>query len=175
MRDRVKSDVESALRVLAGSDDLSDEGAVHSMCAIGLPLVLAEKLVVLVPLAFGSVLLAHMGITNLPTTFRIRSPEGDWVSLPLADEPYFSYALGVGVEMMHSGPRSVFEPVALRSPQVGAVNKALNDGLSIEEVKQGSLREPQFLRLDLEAWAADPLRRHARRCSPDDREAGTRQ
>ena len=114
----------------------------------GIAQLAAEKLLVLIPLAFGRILISHIAPVQQSHDFRVLR-NGEPVTLQLRDEPFFAEALKVAAEMYHSGPRGLFEPAALMSAELGAVNKALDAG---EDINGATLAPPTLHRLDFDAW-----------------------
>ncbi len=47
-----------------------------------------------------------MGLSKFPSTYQVKDDAGRWVEMPLADEHYFTAALGVGYEVTSAGTRS---------------------------------------------------------------------
>jgi hypothetical protein len=67
----------------------------------------------------------------------------------LKDEPVFMAAVKLAMEMMHTGPRSLFEPAATWSAELKAVNAALRAGHPLT----GAQLEPPVLgRLEAPRW-----------------------
>src|SRR5688500_1723640 len=94
--------------------------------------MLPRRLVEWLPEAFGIVFIPHLAGLNLPTTFSAQTRSGKWMEVEFQAEPIFSTAVRIGMEMYHSGPRDTFKNVVLRSSVVDAVNKALNENVSID-------------------------------------------
>ena len=123
--------LEKAVAVL-GTEGISDDEIEAGVAAlVGDPMA-ARRLIDWIPEAFGIVLISHIAKVVLPTTFSAKSSNGEWVKFPFEAEPIFQAALGLATNLYHSGPRSTFGNVAMRSSMVDVVNRALNAGQSIE-------------------------------------------
>ncbi|HEY6020953.1 MAG TPA: hypothetical protein VIY48_13940 [Candidatus Paceibacterota bacterium] len=84
-------------------------------------------MVAFLPIAFGRVVIAHIGKINFTTRYRIQETGH---SCSFSEEPIFIEAIKIATESYHTGlvPRELFSAVALRSAELDAVNKALNNG-----------------------------------------------
>ncbi len=116
------------------------------------PLTL-RRLVGWIPEAFGYVLLPHVGDVTLPTTFQARAKDGTWKEFPFDREPIFARTVAIATAMYEQNSRGVFSAVARRSSMVGAVNKALNDGASLDGAR---LSGPAMMGVPAEFYEAKP-------------------
>jgi hypothetical protein len=123
--------VKQAISILGEEGILDDdlEGRVLALCG---EQMLARRLIDLLPEAFALVFVRHLAKVNLPRTFSARNRRGKWVEFELSVEPIFPVAVQLGAEIYHAGPREIFRNIVMRSSIVGAVNKALADGSSLE-------------------------------------------
>jgi hypothetical protein len=83
--------------------------------------------------SFGLVLIAHLDADVIPpTTFAVQDTAGEWIEFPLAADPIFKDAFGIATTVFHNGPREVFSSLAKASSIFSVVNKALNQGVSLQ-------------------------------------------
>ena len=92
---------------------------------------LAKRIECWMPEVFGLVVISHIEDITLPRTFQVRTVDGQWRELPMADEPLLAELLDFAQEIFHSGPRSLFQSLADRSSSVSALNKALDAGANV--------------------------------------------
>lgn len=117
---------------ILGSESYDNEAIESSVSALILDPVLARRLINCVPEAFGVVLISHMANVTLPVTFSVKNKRGKWIQVDLKREPIFERATCLAMQMFHEGPRSTFSNIVRRSALLGAANKALNAGKSLE-------------------------------------------
>jgi hypothetical protein len=142
-------DIQRALSALASDSSSSDESVVRDLESQGVSHARAEKLVALVPLAFGRVLLGHLGQRDDSDVFCLPNGRGDYVERSLRKEPIFLRALELAAKMAHEGPRDLFEAAATWSAEFHAAHKALLAG---KNLALGTLSAPCFLRLTAAEW-----------------------
>ena len=114
----------------------------------------AERLVLLVPLAFGRVALKAKGVEHYAWTARIDTEDGGVMQLDLQRDPIFLEALRYGVESFEGEgvDDEGFERVSNNSPEVGAALHAEARG---EDVRQARVHEVVWRsRLSSDDWAA---------------------
>src|SRR4051812_22490414 len=145
-------DVLRTLRAYA-DDKLTEDGIVEALVAGGASRVLAEKLNVLVPLAFGRVLISHVEKVEFRTTAFLFCRDGSTRAYDLSSDEVFQCALQTATTMYHEGPRELFQPAAARSHEVNAVNNALKAGA---ELSGARFSEPHFFRISYEEWTGLP-------------------
>ena len=123
-----------AVKVLSSEANLDDAQLVEELKKGGFSAREAGLLVALVPTAFGRPLLEKLGVTEFAPSVSVPKRAGGWVDLPLAQFPIFTTALSVAKEHWRSGTfeRRAYESIALRSAEVNAANRALNDGVDIK-------------------------------------------
>jgi hypothetical protein len=98
MADWTVSDaVHRALETIARPELTFDDDVVQDLIRAGLHRVTAEKLVALVPLAFGRILLAKMGTCHFPDTFVLYTEDNSTVAMPLHDERIFECATEIAI------------------------------------------------------------------------------
>ncbi len=129
-----------AVQYFVVASDMDDGDLVKLLHGKGLTTEDSERLVAFLPIAFSRVVIAHIGKVSFTTDYRVKET-GEICSL--SDEPIFVEALKLATESYHSGPvpRESFSAVALRSPELDAVNKALNAG---EDINGASFRTVEF-------------------------------
>jgi hypothetical protein len=147
------NDIASALRAFAGGAS-SEDDVIATLTAEGVSPIIAEKLSILLPLAFGRVLLSHL---KPPPEFSMNalllSRDGTWRPYDLAGDEIFKVAVEAATAMYHEGPRTLFEPTATFSAEVDAVNKALEAGADLQGVQ---LSQTMILRPSFEDWTGLP-------------------
>jgi hypothetical protein len=117
---------------ILGTDGISDEEIESKIFALAQDFMLARRLIDWLPEAFGIVFIPHMAKVNVPTTFSAKSKDGRWIEFKFGVEPIFEGAVRLGMEMYHCGHRGTFRNIVSRSSTLDAVNRALNQGDSIE-------------------------------------------
>lgn len=120
---------------ILGVEGIQDEEIESRVAALAMDKMVARRLIDWIPEAFGIVLASHVGKVHLPTTFSARSRSGQWRTFEFKLKPIFGEAISIATDMYHSGDRSIFANIAIRSSTVGAVNRALNAGASIDGAK----------------------------------------
>ena len=120
---------------VAASPNITEGGLSALLRSKGYSPIQAEKLTTFVPSAFAWVLLHKMG-ASLPNHYIALTKDGAEVSIPIAQEHYFTAALALAHHTFQNGwsaalPRSTFEAVANRSAEMDAVNKLLNQGETV--------------------------------------------
>jgi len=144
--------IEHAAAIL-GTDGITEEEMESKVLALARDSMLARRLIDWIPEAFALVFIPHVASVNLPTTFSARSKRGKWMTFAFSAEPIFEQALRLGMEMYHSGPRSTFGNIALRSCMVDAANQALNDGDSLDGA---TLSGPALIGIPAEVYLPQP-------------------
>jgi hypothetical protein len=125
----------------AQSPDLEDLGFENALVAEGMDRLLARRLVTFVPIEFGAVVLARLGLQP-GTEFMFRDESGLWRSKPLRTVPEYLAAESL-ISTLAGTPG--FRALAVRDARVGAVNKALREGESLDDVMGGSLSPPALV------------------------------
>lgn len=137
------------LEAYASISEPTEDRVVADLVDQGIPPLTAEKLAVLVPLAFGRILIAHITTIDFPVGAILRSRNGTEKVCDLRKEPIFLAALESATKLYDNGPRDLFEPAASFSAEVTCANDALHANSSLEG---GIFAEPRFLRLTYEDW-----------------------
>jgi len=130
------TDVGRALGVFLRRREREDNVLIEDLIARGLPGREAEKVVALAPLAFGRVLLKGLSIRFADTLLVHHPGTKDAVEVRLDQEPIFVNAMRLAEEAYQYGTmgREGFGAVAFLSPEVDAVNQALNAGSKPEDL-----------------------------------------
>jgi len=97
------------------------------------------------------VLVSHMDTVTLPMTFQAMNRRGIWVEFDLDVEPIFQSAIRLATQMYHDGPRHIFANIASRSAVLGVVNRALQDG---ESLNGAILSGPALVGIPAETYVA---------------------
>jgi hypothetical protein len=114
----------------------------------------AERLVFLVPLAFGRVALKAKGLERFPWTARIDTDSGEVLDLDLQADPIFIEGLRYAVESYEGNGVGAegAERIAADSPEVSAARRAEEAG---QDLKQARLHEGVWRsRLAAADWSA---------------------
>ena len=143
--------VRRTLEVYASSAYESEDEVVGGLCSAGVARLMAERLVALVPLAFGRVLVSHMEKVEFSTSAILTARDGSSRSCDLRTDRIFLSALEIATAMYHEGPRHLFQAAASASAEVAAVNQLLDSGGTLAG---GRFTEPRFLRLSFEEWSS---------------------
>ena len=126
-----------AIATICQSPDWDETRIVRELVARGMPRSQAEKVTALVPLAFGRVLMKSLPI-RFPSEAIVHDPQtGTNALVRLDDEPLFAEARSAAEAAYSHGvmTRDQFAAVALRSPEVAAVNQALQAGARPEDLE----------------------------------------
>lgn len=113
----------------------------------------AQLLIRFVPIAFAFAFIKHMGVKKFPLVFKAQKADKTWQNLLLEHEPIFNVALRLGLNVVEKGyiPRldqALFEAVLSRSAEMEVVNKALSDGMPIEQLQASEINAPALLGVD---------------------------
>ncbi len=135
-------DVVSCARLIGNDPNISDEALVKLLVERGLSEASAEKLRAFVPSAFAWALLQKMGVTKFPDHYIVLDRTEARHKHPVADEHYFTAALGLATDLLANGWRAeisggVFEAVVSRSAEIGAANQILQKGLLLSDAQIG--------------------------------------
>lgn len=153
--------LERVMRVIdliATRPDISDQDAVAALVLDGIGKVDAELLLWFVPCALSFALLKLMGVSKFPSAYLVQGSSGQWVELPLANEHYFSAALGIGYDVTTRGyteriSKAVFQAVTLRSAEMAAINQYFESGGTREGLVGCTIGPPTFIGLMVEQIA----------------------
>ena len=154
--------LERVMRVIdliAARPDITDEQAVAALMREGVGELDAELLIRFVPCALSFAMLKRMGFDKFPSSYQVRNRAGQWVELPLANEHYFSAALGIGHDVMTRGytervSMETFQAVISRSAEIGAVNQYFHSGGTRERLVGATLGPPALIGVTAEQIAA---------------------
>lgn len=139
------------LEAYASSEYDSEDDIVRGLCSAGVARLLAERMLVLVPLAFGRVLLSHLEEMEFSMSAILTANDGSLKSIDLRTDEIFRSALEMATLMFHEGPRHLFQAAANASAEVAVVNKMLYAGVKLAGLR---FTEPRFLRLSFEEWTS---------------------
>jgi hypothetical protein len=144
--------IQRAIAII-GRDGISEEHMEALVLDLTQDSMLARRLIDWLPEAFAMVFIPHLATVNLPTTFSARTRSGKWMEFEFQAEPIFAAAVRIGMDMYHSGPKNTFKNVVVRSSIVDAVNKALNDNVSIHGA---TLSGPALIGIPAETYLSKP-------------------
>jgi hypothetical protein len=140
--------VRAALEVIADPMNRDEEDMIEELVSRGIDHRTANRLIALVPLAFGRVLITHIARVGFSADFVAKTGERESVR-PLKEEPIYVEARLVATAMFHEGPRKLFEPAATFSAELNAVNQALAHGDTLEGA---TLRPPVLTGFSEAGW-----------------------
>ncbi|MFZ6727493.1 hypothetical protein ACO0K2_18540 [Undibacterium sp. MH2W] len=125
-----RKEILEQINVFVGAANIEDAVLVERLQNAGVALSTAERLISLLPIAFGRVVIEKLAQVTFSNNFIVRETNQE---LPLSDEEIYIEALSLANECYQSGviQREEFSDIAIRSPELAAVNKALNEGNSI--------------------------------------------
>lgn len=78
-----------------------------------------------------------------------KNRQGEWEEFPLSCEPIFVASVLIAQNMFHSGPRSEFQNISIRSSILAVANQALNAGVNID---RGTLSGPALIGIPAEVY-----------------------
>jgi hypothetical protein len=156
----VENRVEARAAVLIAARVIADEALQRTDDVVGAiealqyePLA-AERLALLVPLAFGRVSLKEKGVEHFAWTVRIDAEDDVVLQLELKDDVIFLEALRYAVESFEGqgADEATFARLAGDSPEVGAATKAEAGG---QDIRQARMHETVWRsQLASEPWRA---------------------
>jgi hypothetical protein len=153
------SRIEEAAKLLAGNPLAADEDLVGMLKNMGWDALAADLAVSLLPIAFGRFMLMKLG-ARFPDQFQAKSSNGEWIVYRLSDNDVFRAAarLAAAVSVHGTLSQEELKAIADRSPEVGALSKALDAGFSLTELPSASFAPPCLLgataeNLASEAWS----------------------
>lgn len=129
----------------------SEDAIVDALCSSGVERLESERLVALVPLAFGRDLISHMGEFDFPKSAILTARDGSLKLCDLAADALYRCAVEEAASMFHQGPRHLFQPAASASAEVQVLNQFL-DSKADADLAGIRFIEPQFLRVTYEEW-----------------------
>lgn len=111
----------------------SADELVACLGSLGMSTLDARKLFVFAPIAFGRVVLAHLGVTRVSPEFMATCSTGKWITFQLKDQLTYSLSLELAMEGSE-GPvaQDLFEAIAQRSSELGAARDAIGAGHSVK-------------------------------------------
>jgi hypothetical protein len=145
--------VRSCIPALGESGASPDDEALRIAALVADPMM-ARRLLVWIPEAFGFVLASHIGKIKFTGTFSAKNKHGQWVTLAVEREPIFAAALTAAMTMFHSGPRESFKNISGRSALLNAVDNALNAGQSLDGAM---LSGPALIGIPAEVYVRPPV------------------
>jgi hypothetical protein len=123
-----------AVELLSKRADRDNESMVAELTNAGFSKLEANLLVVLMPTAFSRPLLEKAGITDFASSISAPTRRGGRVDIPLRTWPMFGEALALAREHDQSGilDQDAYKRITLRSAEVNALNRALNEGADVK-------------------------------------------
>ncbi len=138
----------------AGKDD---GDLINMLMEAGHPREFAERLVAFLPIAFGRVVIAHIGEMDLSDEYLVTETNSRH---SLLNEPVYTSALAFATGAYQSGilSRDCFSAVATRSAELSAVNRALNKGADLHGASMGPVVLFGYETFGREGWLKRALR-----------------
>lgn len=146
-----KQRVTLTLEAYANAAFESEDAIVDGLCSAGVERLESERLVALVPLAFGRALISHMGEFDFPKSAILTAQDGSLKLCDLAADALYRCAVEEAASMFHQGPRHLFQPAASASAEVQVLSQFL-DSKADADLAGIRFIEPQFLRVTYEEW-----------------------
>ncbi len=129
--------VKKAAPLFLTHKNLEDEDLVNALTEIGFPILLARRIVVFMPIAFGRIMLNELNV-NLTDEYEYFQKKGiftDKKQRKLVDEPVYKESLKLAAEL--AGKETTGQIVlatAFRSAEVKVVNQLELQGVNPEDV-----------------------------------------
>jgi hypothetical protein len=132
--------IQLALDVLEGQPmNLNDDEVTALLRQHGLSSDDADRLLALLPIAFGRVTLRQMGVTSFSDDAHVFATGAKPVAIRLSDQPVFAAGVRMGESLYRRTPPSnAFRLLAARSPEVSAMLDVLDAGDSAANSKIAS-------------------------------------
>lgn len=131
--------------------DMEDGDLVDALVEKGQSKEFAEHAVAFLPIAFGRVVIVHIAQVTFTTDYQVKETKQ---THSLSNEPIFVKALKLATDSYHMRlvPRKVFSAIAMRSPELLAVNKALNEGADINGASFQTLELTGYKTIGKKKW-----------------------
>lgn len=112
-----------------------------------------RRLIDWIPEVVALVIVAHISDLKLPSTFSATTANGGWAELAFDSEPIVAFAFTVASDAIHSGRKQQALRVASRSATMAVVNRTLDAGHTLEDLRGGSLSGPAMIGIPAEIYA----------------------
>jgi hypothetical protein len=114
----------------------------------------ARRLIDWIPEVVALVIVAHISDVKLPSTFSATTAEGRWVELQFDSEPVIALAYVAASDAIHSEHKQHALRVASRSATMAVVNRTLDTGHALEDLRGGSLSGPAMIGIPAEIYSS---------------------
>jgi hypothetical protein len=136
-------DITKAAEVLRKQTGSSEDQLITTLVEAGFDQARAIKLVEFIPLAYGRVWMEGKGVQFTDYYLRMSVDEKSYTEHELEDEPVYREAVAAAQSEINDGAEfDVFFPIAARSAEFQAINRALHGGSRLEDLE---LSPPIFL------------------------------
>ncbi len=126
--------ITTAVQILRKYPEAEDADIYERLLAAGINKHTAARLLEFLPLAYGRTMIGRSG-ARLCQTYHRMDEHGHLIERPLEAQPLWHEVVAYAHADTHRGiSRQEFLAIALRSAEVRALNKALNDGLKATDV-----------------------------------------
>jgi hypothetical protein len=129
-----KAEILRSVPVFAANKDSSRAGVIAALQRAGFDKSLALDLVEFLPLAFARASLEGRGVQFAEYYVRIDGQKRERARKKLIEQPVYREALGLVLDVKRQGT-DVFMSIASRSPELPAINQALQGGSRPEQVR----------------------------------------
>ena len=127
----IDNDLMRRVCAILGEESISEADLEARVLSLADSPIHARRLIDWTREAFGLVLIGHIAKVVMPKTFRAEAANGEWMEFSFDAEPIFRAAVLEASEMIHAGPRGLFQNIATCGGLFAAVNNALNEGADI--------------------------------------------
>jgi hypothetical protein len=118
---------------------------IDRLVADGVEEALADRLTDFVPLAYGRVVLAAMGVRVADTYMRMQADGRRSPPRKLSEEPVYADALAMAHCEAETGlDEDTLQAIGRWSAELCTVNKAINQGLDLDDIEGSEMLPPVF-------------------------------
>jgi hypothetical protein len=127
------------MEILSVNPKWDDPRLEQELCNRGIEPALAEDTVVFAPIAFGREVAKQLGV-EYSDQYRLHSlTDGTYRDMPLTYEMAYAWARAM-IGLYRTAERNeLFKLVAIRSAELGAINKALKNGVPSDHLRESTI------------------------------------
>ncbi len=128
------------IAIIQRTPHLTDNAIEKQLVAAGCEWSMAQRIVLFVPLAFGRIVVEGLGVKAADTYIHHDLADGTEHECELKMDIVFTWAKSVTGEYAGMPEfKEAFRSIVVRSPEVGAINRALNGGVTQESLRESTL------------------------------------